>query len=363
MGKVTKKKKTRKTQLVMFFLLLIAAIIILPTVINHSIRGLSYGAANGGIQFVQQGPHNSLQLEWFLLPTTGPSEVSNPSPVNSSPAKPVVIKQPTPTPGFPGYPPKTAPLCSPFDDQGVRVDTSCRCVDLEVDCVKGKPYTPDGRPFAYPTTDEPVLISPGQNPCGTILAPGSGLYCVAKPVIYLYPTKPQLVNVNLQTNGAIVVSDPHYPENGWKNILAHPDGTLSYNNKEYHELFYESSVNNFVKPDAGIVIPSTQLTEKLNDLVDQLGLVGSEKEEFMSFWVPRLKSLNSPYIFFSVIDAGAKKAVDNVIISPKPDTQIQFIAYFKPVLTADNDHVLQLPLAPKRVGFTSVEWGGIIDKN
>ncbi|HSX09720.1 MAG TPA: hypothetical protein VLF93_06195 [Candidatus Saccharimonadales bacterium] len=357
MGRVTKKKKSSKVQLsILLFLLVVSALVIIPSIVTNSVRRLSYGATDSGIQFVTQGAHNGLQLQWFLLPTTTPPVSSTGTPVTSAPA-------PTSTStSFPGNPPANAPLCAPIDDQGVQVNNTCRCIDLEVFCKDGQPYTPTGGKFTIPINDQPEQIGIGQNPCGSVIAPGSGLYCVAKPVIYLYPTKQELVDVSVHTAGEIVVSDPHYPENGWKNVLASPNGTLTYNGNKYTELFYESSVNDFGRPDAGIVIPTAQLNDKLNSLLDQLGLIGSEKEEFISYWMPRLKALNSPYIYFSVIDQAAKEKVDSVTISPKPDTEIQFIAYFRPVQHADNSHVLQLPPTPKRVGFTSVEWGGIIDK-
>ena len=88
-----------------------------------------------------------------------------------------------------------------------------------------------------------------------------------------------------------------------------------------------------------------------------------EQKEFLDFWVPRLKNLHSPYILFSVIDTNEKKRIDDLIISPKPDTFISFLAYFKPLSIPYSDlPSLQLQQAPERKGFTAVEWGGILDK-
>ncbi len=363
MRKISKKKKSNKVQVaILLFLLVVSVILILPSVVTNSTRKVSYGETNNSaIKFTPIPAHNSLQLQYFELPTPTPTV---------APVTAVVANTPAPIPttsapqSFPGYPPANAPDCSFIDDQGVQEQSPpvCRCIDLEVECINGKPYTLTGGNFVIPVHDTPLNITPGQNPCGTYIAPGNGLYCIAKPVIYLYPTKQELVDVTVQTAGAIVVSDPHYPEGGWRHVLAQPNGSLTYNDKQYSELFYESSVNDFGRPNKGIVIPTGQLTEKLDSLLSQLGLVGNEKKEFLGYWLPRLQSLHSPYIFFSVIDKSSKANVDNVTISPKPDTQIAFIAYFKPIETSDNTSVLQLPPTPKRVGFTSVEWGGIIDK-
>ncbi|MGH7203639.1 MAG: hypothetical protein ACREHC_04315 [Candidatus Levyibacteriota bacterium] len=251
--------------------------------------------------------------------------------------------------------------CGPEDDNGVLVTEACECMDLTVICKGGVATNPDGTTFTIPKGDAPEGFEPGQNPCGTKIAPADGRYCVAKPVIYLYPTIPTSVNVQVITSGTIVVSDPHYPQGGWQNVLAYPNGNLTYNGKQYAELFYESSVTDFQKPDKGIIIAKNQLPEKLSSILDQLGLINNEKQEFLDFWLPKLQNLPSPYIYFSLLDTSAKAQVDKVTISPKPDTEIAFIAYFKPVSSATYGSVLHLPTKPQRVGFVSVEWGGTID--
>ncbi len=185
--------------------------------------------------------------------------------------------------------------------------------------------------------------------------------CIDKPVIYLYPTKPTLVDVSVVSPGRIFVSDPLYPTGGWKNVLAHPDGRLLYEAKEYKELYYETAVSKVNPPKTGIVIATANLDEKLGHIVDQLGLRGEEKKEFMDYWIPRLIKLNSPYILFSILDQDEKERLDHVDIYPKPDTFINFIAYFKAVNTPFYPiDPLILPQAPKRTGFTAVEWGGTI---
>ena len=46
-----------------------------------------------------------------------------------------------------------------------------------------------------------------------------------KPVIYLYPEEECEVHVGLSPDGALTVSYPQYPSDGWQ-ITASPDGTL-----------------------------------------------------------------------------------------------------------------------------------------
>lgn len=188
-----------------------------------------------------------------------------------------------------------------------------------------------------------------------------GTFCMAKPVIYLYPQKDIYANVELSIPGKITTSIPKYEKNGWQDVLAHPDGTLLYKNKQYKELFYESEVASVNPPLKGIIIPRGKLAMKLEEYIRRLGLNDTETQEFLDYWLPELKKLNSNYILFSVLDAEEKERVDRVVISPEPNTFIQFIAYFKPLDFPTAVEPLILPPAPSRIGFTAVEWGGTID--
>jgi hypothetical protein len=170
-----------------------------------------------------------------------------------------------------------------------------------------------------------------------------------------------MVDVRIESSGDIFISDPIYPTGGWKNILANPDGTLVYKDKTYRELFYESEVEDFKKPENGIIIRTDELEQNLSQILLRLGLNHFEKDEFLEYWIPNLKNLSSPYILFSIIEASEKEKIDHVIIDPEPTTRIEFIAYFKPLEEIVPIKKLELPETPKRVGFTEVEWGGTID--
>lgn len=194
------------------------------------------------------------------------------------------------------------------------------------------------------------------------LVPTDGIYCLGKPVIYLYPEKNTLVDVSVKTEGKIVVSDPLYPDEGWKQVLAYPNGKLEYEGNTYRELFYESETTTLNPPKRGIVLKTSDLKTSLRKYIILLGLTRKdEQQEFLDWWVPRLKALNSPYIFFSVLERNEKLRLDQVFIEPKPDTFIEFIAYFRPIEKLEKIQELQITPAPKRAGFTAVEWGGVID--
>lgn len=245
--------------------------------------------------------------------------------------------------------------------------------------------------FEMVACDEKPCVSPGRDMSGrTIFDPQYATYncgykestdpalfqkklaqpncrgaCVAKPIIYLYPIAQTMVDVKITIPGKVIISDPLYPDDGWKNVLASPNGTLLYKNNKYHELFYESDVDKVNAPDDGIVIAKSDLKDKLTEATTKLGLNKFEQKEFLEYWIPELNKLNSPYILFSVIDPMEKERIDHVDISPIPDTFIGFLAYFKPQDSPETDLMpLVLPEnPPNRTGFTAVEWGGTIDLN
>ncbi len=247
----------------------------------------------------------------------------------------------TPQPSSPGVPQGQCP-----SDTGTPTDGSCYCSggDQGLYCTGG------------------VCTSGACQQYGIVCENrADGHYCVAKPVIYLYPVKDTLVDVNVTVPGKIVVSDPFYG-NGWFGVLAHPNGSLEYRSKAYKELYYESGVDTVRKPTSGIILETKQLKPMLTLITSQLGLMPSEQQEFLDYWVPKLEAVNSPYILFSIIDPIEKDRIDHVSISPKPDTWIEFLAYFKPLAAPTQITPLSLPSSiPTRSGFTAVEWGGTID--
>lgn len=252
--------------------------------------------------------------------------------------------------------------------------SSCSCLDTNaIACpasnapAVGIPSCSEGFAMRLPpgvgswycvTLGQPGLIEP--NPP----APPSGCFaaCIAKPLVYLYPTETTSVDVSVKVPGKIFISDPLYPEGGWKDVEAHPDGTLYYNGAKYGALFYESNVTKKIgMPKTGFVIARGEIASKLDAYITRLGLIGREKKEFLEYWVPMLQNLNSPYVFFSILPEDVKTAVDQVIVSPEPDTRIEFIAYFKPLQKTIDVQPLDLPSTPpERKGFTEIEWGGTI---
>ncbi len=267
------------------------------------------------------------------------------------------IASPTPSASPPPYIPNDT--CSA--DSAIPVSPNCQCPDYTVTC-QGHYCAGVKDPQGLLPWQKNLFKCEqfGQKVCSNL---GDGDYCMLKPVIYLYPTKPLAVDVTLTIPGTIVESDPLYG-NGWFGVEVSPDGTLSFKARTYRELYYESSVHASIKPTTGIVIKAADLAPILTLLTGQFGLRPDEQREFLDFWVPKLQALNSPYILFSVIDPIEKDRTDHVTISPAPDTRIEFLAYFKPLKEPISVDPLILPMTmPQRIGFTEVEWGGTIDQS
>lgn len=280
----------------------------------------------------------------FSNPTPTDEPETTPRPTNP----PVVIPSPTPLPpdACPGYTPTVGCVCySPPNH-------------LAVWCEGRQPPTgPDC---------EGSLAS-----CAEQLRNKTGCveYCAAKPVIYLYPTTPTFVDVKITTPGRFVDHIPplefyQTSDNqtiaGWTNVLAQPSGVLMYQNKYYRELFYDTSISYVKAPTHGIFIESEKLETQLLAFVKLLGLLDDEANEFVDYWVPKLTSLDKKYIFTSIVDIDEKRRVDKVEIQPTPDTFIEFMAYFNAVDEKFEAKPLSLPRKPERIGFTAVEWGGVI---
>lgn len=184
-------------------------------------------------------------------------------------------------------------------------------------------------------------------------------YC--KPAIYLYPTTEQPVSVKVDPLGPLTYTNPIYPKNGW-DVKAFPNGNISYQNKNYNYLYYETAIpdDKIEKPKEGFVIEKNQIPITLKNTLSLLGLNKKESDEFVSYWSKVLP--DSPYYFIGAVSAKNLDAVAPLNISPKPDTVIRITLYFE-ALDKKIDVTPPYLTPVDRTGFTVVEWGGIFKKD
>lgn len=269
----------------------------------------------------------------------------------------------TPTPSPTNPPVVTTPKVTPAP-----VLTGTPCSQTPAGCTVTMP------PINPTKAKDCVMEGPPVKPCcpgvGVTAAEGhvgadqspDGTWCDSKPVIYLYPSQPLKVSVLLNLPGTVTESIPSYPQDGWQNVMAYPNRQLVYQGKKYQELYYESAINRVITPPTrGIVASKSEYKDTLLTFGSKLGLNNNERKEFVSYWLNRLTTINSPYMFFSYFSPMDKQKIDGVQVMPEPDTRIEFIMYFKPLMS--KKEVLPpvfLPI-PQRKGFTMVEWGGILE--
>ena len=178
---------------------------------------------------------------------------------------------------------------------------------------------------------------------------------MAKPIIYMYPEKEMLVNVELNVDGKLTHAYPAY-NNGW-HVLAKPDGTLyDEQGKEYYALYWEGLSREDFTLSEGFVVPGSQTITFLEESLAILGLNRREANEFIVYWLPQLE--NNPYnlIHFSSVEYEERAQLS---ITPEPETLIRVMMVYQPL-----NEKIEIPLqdlnklAKERKGFTVVEWGG-----
>jgi hypothetical protein len=179
---------------------------------------------------------------------------------------------------------------------------------------------------------------------------------VEKPVIYLYPTHKQTINVRINYKGIVTHTYPKYPKEGW-HVTAEPDGTLwDESNKEFYALFWEGKPNKQLIAKEGFVVPGEKTAEFLEEKLAFLGLNRREANEFIMYWLPRME--HNPYnlIHFS---GNEYDEMAELVVTPKPETIIRVMMLTQPLATRIDFPLQDLTMLRKsRKGFTVVEWGG-----
>ncbi len=177
----------------------------------------------------------------------------------------------------------------------------------------------------------------------------------AKPVVYLYPTTPTTVSVKV--GAKVTVSDPLYPAGGWKNVLARPDGRLTYSGKTYGSLFWEGQgIGDYPGIASGTVVKRADAVKTIRSQLIAQGLNATETKDFMTFWEPKIP--NKPFVRLTWLNTAQMNGLAPLTISPKPQTVIRVF------LDMDGfDAPVALPSQQltkvERKGFTVVEWGGL----
>jgi len=177
-----------------------------------------------------------------------------------------------------------------------------------------------------------------------------------KPVIYLYPEKEIDVSVKVLID-EFTKTVPEYGK-GWT-VHAYPDGKIyNYADKQFYPyLFWEGHKNGNLNPAKGTVVKKEEAKKFISESLTKLGLNKVEKDEFISFWVPKIEANTEEYVFISFVGTKDFNKVAPLEIIPAPQTLLRVFMYYEPV----NSLFKTIPQEFKgmeRKGFTVVEWGG-----
>lgn len=177
---------------------------------------------------------------------------------------------------------------------------------------------------------------------------------VRKPVIYLYPTVTTDVQVKLETEMNLTLTEPVY-SNGWK-VTASPNGRLvnAADGKTYPYLFWEATDRHEYNFDQGFCIAGADVEAFLDTQLVVMGLNETEKKDFIAYWLPDLRKNKFNLITFPGAEYTSRAELH---ITPEPNSILRVFMVFK----ACNEPV-KIPAQHfpsfHRNGFTVVEWGG-----
>ena len=177
---------------------------------------------------------------------------------------------------------------------------------------------------------------------------------IAKPVVYLYPTKPTDVSVKVNIKGALTCTYPNY-EDDW-NVTAYPGGKVinKADGREYSYLYWEGSSDAKWDLSSGFVVKGSDTAAFLQEKLAYLGLTPKEYNEFIVYWLPIMQDNKYNLITFQT---KAYEECTSLNVSPKPDSMLRVFMAFKPISEPVNIPEQKLSQF-ERKGFSVIEWGG-----
>ncbi len=177
-----------------------------------------------------------------------------------------------------------------------------------------------------------------------------------KPVIYLYPTKKQLVEVKLYLSWQMIASYPDYNSgiNWWK-VMAYPSWKLIWSGRKYDYLFREWNIKYNFSFKEWFVVRWEEIKSFFEKILPQLWLTGSEVNEFIVYWYPKMKSSRYNLVYF--LTEEEIERIAKLEVNPKPDSVLRVFMIRKPI-DRKVDIRPQKIKTFERKWFVVVEWWG-----
>lgn len=162
--------------------------------------------------------------------------------------------------------------------------------------------------------------------------------------------------MNVIPNGELTFSYPPIKD-GW-HVVATPSGDLydRTTNEHYDYLWWSSFASSLHVPNGGVSIAKDDIHKYLDDVLSRMSLNDKEINNFNEYWVPKLQSLDSDYVYINFLFNNEVNQIGKLNISPTPDNVIRVFMLYKAAERSYNNE----REFPKNVrdGFTAVEWGG-----
>jgi len=181
---------------------------------------------------------------------------------------------------------------------------------------------------------------------------------MAEPLIYLYPTQEQNVEVGIDERVNLRESIPVLENHMWK-VKAIPSGDITFtkDGSRYPYLYWEGKYAPLASPTHGFVVEKENVGKFLEETLPKLGLNEKESKDFRGYWVPKMA--DHPYYLVSFLDEATITEMAPLHVSPQPATMIRVMMDFRPLNSPEKVPPIQLASPKKRTGFTVVEWGGM----
>ena len=181
-------------------------------------------------------------------------------------------------------------------------------------------------------------------------------YVVKKPVIYIYPEKKKNVIIKFEHPEYLTTTYPKY-ENGWF-IKANKDGSLyDINDKYYYALYYEEENKQDISFDEGFYVERDKAYQFLEEKLSLIGLNDKERNEMIMYWLPVLENNKKSLVYFELTEE--RQNTNKLLIEPIPDSLLRVSMHVKKV--PDKVEIINQKLIGfNRLGYTVVEWGGVI---
>lgn len=188
-----------------------------------------------------------------------------------------------------------------------------------------------------------------------------------KPVIYVYPTATQQINIRLDVRGTVGFTYPAYyfplnsdsAQSGWT-FTADPDGTIHQNGKDYDYLFWDAQHKLNLKnldTKTGFIVQRDSVVPFFEKQLSAMNLSPREQQDFITYWCPRMLANEKSFVQFVFNENYDQFA--GITITPKPDHVFRVMMLWKNAAGMNARQVQPQKIeSVTREGFTVVEWGG-----